>query len=177
MGNSKLTDAQLDQAKKMYMDYVSMPKIASIIGVNKSAISYHVQKYWKSERVLRANEMLLEFSDSKIAMMSNTFSDSYRSIKEWVRVKSRDPSQLTPHEIKTMMAIISEMDKITRLDAGSPTDIIESTAPVDVIEVRKKIVQADPFLEEADYRELTSEETTNEIIEDKTEDSEANTSS
>jgi hypothetical protein len=153
MSKNKLSKAELDRAKSLFMDYVAVTDIASMLGVNKDTLYYHTRK-WKSERVLRANEMLADLSDSKIARMSNTFSDSFKSIQKWVEIKSRHPEELTPHEVKTMMSIISEMDKITRLDAGNPTDIVENTAPVDIIEVRKKIVKADPFLEEADYEEL-----------------------
>lgn len=165
----KMTEAELSKAKQLYMDYVSITEIASILGRPKETIQYHVTKKWKSERVLRANETLADLSDSKIAQMSNTFSDSFRSIAKWVAFKSSDPKQLTPHEVKTMMSIVTEMDKITRLDAGSPTDIIADTKPIDVIEVRKRIIKADPFI---DYKEIENEETTEIHSEGETKDPE-----
>jgi len=152
----KISDEKLAQAKDMYMKYVSVTEIASRLGLKRGSLKYHTGK-WKSERVLRANETLSEFSDSKIALMANTFSDSFSAIQKWVAHKSKDPAELKPHEVKAMMSIITEMDKITRLDAGNPTDIIAETAPIDIIEVRKKILQADPFLEEADFKEITND--------------------
>jgi hypothetical protein len=103
--------------------------------------------------------------------MSNTFSDSFKSIQKWVEVKSRHPEELTPHEVKTMMSIIAEMDKITRLDAGSPTDIIADIKPVDVIEVRKQIVKADPFI---DFKEIENAKEDSEDQTENTEDSASN---
>ena len=86
--------------------------------------------------------------------MNNTFSASFRALEEWVRIKADNPEELKAHEAKALMDIISNMDKIMRLDAGSPTDIIEETKPVDVIEIRKKILKADPFLVDADFKEV-----------------------
>lgn len=147
----KLNKLQITNCKDMYMKYVSVSDIASRLDIPRSTVQNYVNSKWKSERVLRANELLTEFSDSKIALMSNTFSDSFKAIQKWIEIKSRNPEDLRPHDVKTMMSVITEMDKITRLDAGNPTDIIAETAPVDVIEIRKRIVDYDPFV---DYKDL-----------------------
>ena len=91
--------------------------------------------------------------------MSSTFSASYKGVNAWVRKVTAPDHHITPHEVKTLMQIITEMDKITRLDAGSPTDIIADTTPIPVIEIRKKIMESDPFLmEDADFKEISHDQ-------------------
>jgi len=155
MANRKLTQLQLNSAKSRYMNYEPISEIAKSMGLQRGALQYHVDKYWKSERVLRKNEMIAEFSDSKIALINETFSKSYKGVHAWVHKVTQPDYELKPHEVKTLMQIIADMDKITRLDQGSPTDIIADTVPVPVIEIRKKIVNSDPFLQEGEYREIT----------------------
>jgi hypothetical protein len=138
----------------MYMDYKPVSEIASKLGIPRTTIQYHVSTKWKSERVLRSTELASEFSEAKTSMMNSTFSTSFKVLAEWVRLKASNVQGMKAHEAKTMMDIISNMDKIMRLDVGSPTDIITDTVPVDVIEVRKKILKHDPFLVDADFREI-----------------------
>lgn len=154
----KLTKDQVAWAKSEYMNYKSVSEIARELGVHRTAIQYYVNEGWKSERILRRNELASELTESKAAIMSSTFSASYKGVHAWVQ-KVTDPAHnLSPHEVKTLMQIIESMDKITRLDAGSPTDIIADTQPIPVIEIRKKILESDPFLmEDADFKELPNE--------------------
>ena len=158
--NKRLSDEQLEWAKAQYMDYTPVTKIASKLGVRKNTVQYHVDKGWRSERTLRSNTLISEFTEAKANMMNSTFSCSFKSIQEWVRVKSKHPEELKPHEVKTMMSIISEMDKIMRLDKGEPTDIVSETKPISVIEVRNQILKSDPFLKDASFREIENEENT-----------------
>jgi len=161
--NKKLTDRQLEDAKALYMDYKSLAKIASAIGCKKSAIAYHAQKKdgWRSERVLRSTELAAEFSESKLKRMNSTFSSGFAAVEEWMRIKSADPGELKTHEVKTMLTVIEQMDKISRLDAGSPTDIIAETRPMDVKEALQKIKTADPFMVDADFKEIENDEEEN----------------
>lgn len=155
---NQLSESELEKARIMYMNYVPVSEIASKLGIPRTTVQYHVTTKWKSERVLRSTEIASEFSEAKISMMNSTFSTSFKALAEWVRLKASNIECLRAHEAKTMMQIITDMDKIQRLDVGSPTDIISETVPQDIIEVRKKILQHDPFLIDADYREITNED-------------------
>lgn len=156
---SQLSENELEKARAMYMNYVPVAEIASKLNIPRTTVQYHVNTKWKSERVLRSTEIASEFSEAKTSMMNSTFSTSFKALAEWVRLKANDVENLRAHEAKTMMQIITDMDKIMRLDVGAPTDIISETIPQDIIEVRKKILQHDPFLLDADFKEITSEET------------------
>ena len=158
MANKQLTDQQLEWAKAEYMNYRSISDIARALSVPRTTIQYHVNEKWKTERTLRRNELAAELSESKVALISSTFSASYKGVHNWVKTVTDPSYTLKPHEVKTLMAIIESMDKITRLDAGSPTDIVSEITPVSVLEIRKKIMENDPFaIEDADYTEITSE--------------------
>lgn len=160
----KLSKAQLEWAKEQYMNYKPIAEISREVGVTSKAIQYHVNKGWKSERILRRNELAIELTESKAAIMSSTFSASYKGVNAWVRKVTAPDHQLSPQEVKTLMQIITEMDKITRLDAGSPTDIIADTTPIPVIEIRKKILDSDPFLmEDADFKEIPRDKEDSEV--------------
>lgn len=155
--NKKITDLQLKKAKAFYMNYMPISEIASRVEAKRTSLQYYVDKEWRSERVLRSTEIAANFSEAKLSMMNSTFSTSFKALQEWVRLKAQDVSELKAHEAKTMMSIIGEMDKIMRLDAGSPTDIIAETVPVDVIEIRKRILAHDPFLLDADFKEIEND--------------------
>lgn len=144
------------------MKYRSIAEIARELGVARPTISYHIDKGWKAERIIRRNELALELTESKAAIMSSTFSASYKGVNAWVEKVTSPDHDLKPHEVRTLMQIIESMDKIVRLDAGSPTDIIADTSPIPVIEIRKKILEADPFLEDVDFKEIEHDETTEE---------------
>lgn len=160
----KLSKDMLAKAKEMYMAYKPISDIARAFGVSNKAIHYHVDKGWKSERILRRNELASELIESKAAIMNSTFQSSYKGVHAWVQRVTDPAHELTPQEVKTLMQIITEMDKITRLDAGSPTDIIADTQPIPVIEIRKKIMESDPFLiEDADFKEISHDKESTEI--------------
>lgn len=157
---TKLSKEQLAFAKKEYMRYRTVSEIAREMGVNRTTVQHHVNESWKSERTLRRNELAAEFSESKAAIMNHTFSSSFKGVKSWVD-KVTDPSyDMKPHEAKTLLSIIEGMDKIMRLDQGSPTDIISETKPISVVEIREKILKADPFqIEDANFKEIEDGET------------------
>ena len=64
--------------------------------------------------------------------------------------------------------IVSEIDKILRLDEGEPTDIIAEHKPATIIELQEKL-KRDPFyIEDANFREITQEKTTTNSTNDST---------
>jgi len=157
---NKLTTQQLDWAKSEYMNYRPVSEIARSLSVGRTTIQHHVNEVWKSERNLRRTETASEFTEAKSALMNSTFSCSFKGLNSWVKKVTDSGYEMRPHEARTLMNIITEMDKITRLDMGSPTDIISETAPIDVIEIRKQIMANDPFMiEEVEFTEVKSEKT------------------
>jgi hypothetical protein len=163
MSNTKMTEEELTRAKKDYMNYVPVAEIARKLNHKRETVQYHVNEKWRSERTLRKNTLSAEFADAKGALMNHTFSSSFKGIKAWVDTVTQPGYPMKPHEAKTLMSIIESMDKIMRLDQGSPTDIISETRPVSVVEIRKQILASDPFapkqIEDTSFKEIEDENT------------------
>lgn len=159
MPSQVLTKEQKEYAKKQYMAYRTVSDIARELKVSRNTLQNYVNDTWRSERTLRRNELAAEFSESKASIMNHTFSSSFKGVKAWVDKVTSPSYDIKPHEAKTLMSIIESMDKISRLDDGKPTDIVSETKPVSVIEIKKQILQADPFqIEDASYKEVENEE-------------------
>ena len=153
--SKKLTNDQLEYAKGKYMKYTPVAEIARELNVSRLTLQNYVNNSWKSERVLLSNQLSAELADSKAASITKIFSSSYKGLESWVKKVTAPSYEMKPHEAKTLMSIIESMDKITRLDQGSPTDIISDTKPISVVEIREKILNADPFqIEDANFKEI-----------------------
>ena len=62
---------------------------------------------------------------------------------------------LNMDEIRKLAAVVTEMDKVARLEGGKATNIIETTTGLSAVELRK-IIKDDPIAETVvvEYREL-----------------------
>lgn len=150
-------------AKKQYMDNRSISDIARELDVPRTTLQNYVNASWRSERVLKENQLTAELADAKRSSINKIFSSSYKGLVTWVNRVTSSGYELRPHEAKTLLTIIESLDKITRLDDGNPTDIISETKPISIIEVRKQIMKADPFqIEDAAYKEIMNAEETEE---------------
>jgi len=155
MNNKKLSLRQIDAMKAMYMDYKSLSVIADTYGVSRSTVSWHINnKDWAAERKLSESEVFTSFTDAKKT-------DFIKMTQSAVNIMARSLQNLsTRHEAPTINEatraadILKTLDNILRLDAGSPTDIIENQdKPLDNTELKKKL-SVDPF---ADMEEEENE--------------------
>ena len=105
-------------------------------------------------------EILRDLADNKRAILVNLTSNSLDCVDRAIEdLKKRDKPP-TIHEARLLTNIVSEIDRIIRLDDGEPTDIISEHKPSTVIELKAKL-KKDPFyIEDASYREITDEKTT-----------------
>lgn len=163
MPKRKLTDEDLAYAKTEYMGYKTTTEIAQALNVPVSTLQYHVDKGWKQERQLAENELIAEFGHTRAAklnLLAKHSSDIIVKALENLKKRDKPPSMI---EARAAVTIFECLDKIMRLDKGSPTDIISETKPITVIELKKQFEQIDPFQD--------SDETTKDIIETKEQDS------
>ena len=150
----------LTTAKQMFMDFKPLKEIASALNIKYRTLVYHKNK-WEEERNLIRKEILRDLADNKRAILVNLTSNSLDCVDRAIEdLKKRDKPP-TIHEARLLTNIISEIDRIIRLDDGEPTDIISEHKPSTVIELRAKL-KKDPFyIEDASFREMTDEDISN----------------
>jgi len=146
MKNKKLSKDNLELARAMYLSYESVTDIAASLKIDRSALSYHVnEKGWKDERDLLENEMIAAFGAaraSKLNLLSKHSTDII--VKALQNLKNRDKPP-TMMEARAAVNIFESLDKIMRLDKGTPTDIIGETKPMTIIELKEQFEAIDPF--------------------------------
>ena len=150
----------LESAKKMFMDFKPLKEIAKVLNIKYRTLVYHKNK-WEEERNLIRKEILRDLADNKRAILVNLTSNSLDCVDRAIEdLKKRDKPP-TIHEARLLTNIISEIDRIIRLDDGEPTDIISEHKPSTVIELKAKL-KKDPFyIEDASFREIEDENTSN----------------
>ena len=155
----------LNTAKKMFMDFKPLKEISTVLGIKYRTLVYHKNK-WEEERNLIRKEILRDLADNKRAILVSLTSNSLDCVDRAIEdLKKRDKPP-TIHEARLLTNIISEIDRIIRLDDGEPTDIISEHKPSTVIELKAKL-KNDPFyIEDASYREIKDETTTSTITSD-----------
>ena len=149
----------LATAKKMFMDFKPLKEIAKVLNIKYRTLVYHKNK-WEEERNLVRKEILRDLADNKRAILVNLTSNSLDCVDRAIEdLKKRDKPP-TIHEARLLTNIVSEIDRIIRLDDGEPTDIISEHKPSTVIELKAKL-KKDPFyIEDASFREINDEKTT-----------------
>mgnify|MGYP001296622799 CR=1 FL=1 len=128
----------LEAAKKMFMDFKPLKQISSTLGIKYRTLVYHKSK-WEEERNLVRKEILRDLSDNKRAILVSLTSNSLDCVDRAIEdLKKRDkPPSI--HEARLLTNIVSEIDRIIRLDDGEPTDIISEHKPSTVIELKAKL--------------------------------------
>ena len=142
------------------MDFKPLKEIAKVLNIKYRTLVYHKNK-WEEERNLIRKEILRDLADNKRAILVNLTSNSLDCVDRAIEdLKKRDKPP-TIHEARLLTNIISEIDRIIRLDDGEPTDIISEHKPSTVIELKAKL-KKDPFyIEDASFREIEDENTSN----------------
>ena len=148
----------LTTAKSMFMDFKPLKEIAKTLNIKYRTLVYHKNK-WEEERNLVRKEILRDLADNKRTILVNLTSNSLDCVDRAIEdLKNRDKPP-TIHEARLLTNIVSEIDRIIRLDDGEPTDIISEHKPSTVIELKAKL-KKDPFyIEDAVFREINDEET------------------
>jgi hypothetical protein len=156
----KTSKYNLKEAKDLFMTFMPVVEISKELNIPYKTLIYHSNK-WKEERGLLRNEILKELSENKKAILTSLVGNSLECVDRAIldlRNRNRPPSI---SEARMLTNIISEIDKILRLDDGNPTDIIAEQNPSTIIELRDKL-KRDPFyIEDANFKEVTHEKTIN----------------
>lgn len=158
MATRKISDEQLEEAKKQFMDYTPVAVIARNLDVPRMSVQYHAEK-WKAERNLQKAELMQQLAEAKKSDFASILLNSTKIIKRAIQDLADREEPPTAREAKNMAEVIEKFDKILRLDNGAPTEITEERA-VDPAEMQRKL-RMDPFLKEdivdADFKEVTKD--------------------
>lgn len=160
---SKLIDSDiLSAAKTAYLKYTPINSIVETCGIARGTLMYHVPK-WREERELLKGEIMDALSDSKRELMSSIAKNGLQILAKSMQSLADGDRSLTPKEMMGIANIVDSLDKITKLDEGTPTDIIAEIKPASAIEIRK-LLKKDPFLELEEIEEVVLIENTSENL-------------
>jgi hypothetical protein len=137
--------AVLDEAKRMFMEYVPLSVIATQLGVARTSLSYHATTYWNLERELAKSEMFAAFASQKKVTMTRLSEAALKILVRAMENSADSDNAPTLKEGQQTAMILESIDKILRLDEGTPTDITESR-PTTTIELKRRLL-LDPFAE------------------------------
>lgn len=120
---AELNDKEKELAKKCFMEYQSVASIAEELNVARTTIQYHANTHWMPEREMLRAELFSNFTASKKSNFIQMSEHSIKIINKALSHLSNRDEPPSAREAKDAVAILESLDKITRLDEGSPTDI------------------------------------------------------
>lgn len=152
----QLAKADVDKAYRFYMAGVTPSNIAKLTGIPSQELQKLIMgddfsgkelTCWNAKRngvvdevVVAASLERLDFTLKCTGLASAVLHESLASLNLSVKEGGRT---LTIKEMESMASIIEKLDKIVRLEKGSPTEIV-SRAGLSVEEARQ-IIKGDPF--------------------------------
>lgn len=154
--HSATLHSEVDKAKRFYMGGVSVPNIIRLCsipvdelnllvmgadGSGKDPNCWHANKVGLTDEVVIAASLeRLDFTLKCTGLASAVLHESLSSLNQQVKDGGR---VLTIKEMESMTNIVEKLDKIVRLEKGSPTEIV-SRAGLSVEEARS-VIMNDPF--------------------------------
>lgn len=141
---SKLDESVVLKARQLYMDFIPVSDIALKLNVPRTTIQNYVNKEWRAERIIFSNELLSEIADNKKAMLTKVAGKSVDLIIKALNDLSKKES-LSAFEANVLANLFEKLDRILKLDAGNPTEILANTKPATVVEIQNRL-KMDPFL-------------------------------
>lgn len=144
-----------EKARALYFDYMSITKIAEVLGLGRTTIQNWVNKGWREARELDRVSAMKDFTQRKKAdFMGITDASVQVLCRSIEHLKERDRAP-TIQEMKGVAYVLEVLDRITRLDDGKPTEITHSETTQPAIEVLAKL-KRDPLFDEAEYEEIAN---------------------
>ena len=156
---SELKPEEQELMKQKFLNYIPISKIAREHGVARTSLQYHATNHWTPVRESMRAETFTEFMDTKresFVKMSKTSMSIIKSALQDLATRDVPPSM---REAQMAVNVLVELDKITRLDDGNPTEIT-AEKPVSIESVKKKLA-LNPFekeVEEVAFMEVEDEE-------------------
>jgi predicted DNA-binding protein YlxM (UPF0122 family) len=158
---SDLTDEQREWAKNQYLvEHMSITDIAKKLDVGRTSVSYYANKYWKKELDMMKAELFARFTSTKRMHFTKMSESSIKIIARSLEALANRDNPPSVMEAAKATQILESLDKITRLDDGSPTDIV-AEKPISIKEI-ESIIDLNPFterkIEDVEYKEISTDD-------------------
>lgn len=152
-------EGQKLKARELYLRYRTPKQIAKELDIPEMKVNNWIygsrdsSENWKRERDELAKEVISEtldrYSVRRKQYLPQILETSLALVLNAVqtRAKDMDASPVTLKEAEVISNLITNLDKLNRLDAGEATDIIQEKKATITIEDLKKAVEKDYFLE------------------------------
>jgi len=156
MDTKKIDPDIIAKAKELYMDYVPVIQIATTLNTSRNSIQNYVNKEWKAERELNRSELFQELSKAKKAHFMKLTQSAIVVLSRALDDLAKRETPPTVKEARDVSCVMEALDKITRLDESSPTEIHAQERVVTVVELKNKML-LDPFTSFDDVKESGSD--------------------
>lgn len=141
----KLSQKIVEQMRSLYLDHVPVTQIARETGIKRTTVQYYVNNYWKNERETVKTELLTEIAGSKAPSLLKIRDLSLKMLLQGLKELELRDRPLSIQEARNLATILESIDKIVKLDAGSPTDILAAVKPSSPRDIKKRLEDCDPF--------------------------------
>lgn len=159
---SKYDEKTIKSAKEMYFQYLPYKDILKSTGMTLGALQHYASKYWRREREQFKGELLELMSERKAHFFSEISRYGLEIVLRGLKERVEAGATPTPKEMQAIMSVLNDIDRITRLDRGDPTEIVEEHKPATIVELREALSK-DPFgaIEDAELIEEKPNEESN----------------
>jgi uncharacterized protein YjcR len=145
MGKSYVyTKDQIEKAHQLYLKYTPYEEMAAMTGMSVYAMKWYAKKGWRKERDLLKSQIIDLLGESKAKSFAEIGKHGMDLLVRSLQEHTRNGTILSVKEALALSNIITNIDKIVRLEDGLPTDIVKDIMPADQSEIIE-LVQADPF--------------------------------
>jgi hypothetical protein len=148
------TSAQTDMAKAMFMNYKTYNEIANATGINPYTVRQKCGK-WKKERDVQKYEVLKALVDHKKQFFVDLTTSGLELLVRNIKDLNNEKATLSVKELASISDIITNIDKIIRLDDGTATEIVTEIKPATREQI-VELVRNDPFtdIEDFEFKEI-----------------------
>lgn len=148
--DAKVIDPELlSKAKDRYMEYDAISSISGDLGIPRTSLQNYVNKEWKAEREFARTELFQELSKAKKAHFVKLTQSAIVVLARALDAVAKQQTPPTVKEAKDVAAVMEALDKITRLDAATPTEIISQEKVITILDLKEKL-RVDPFMSFSD---------------------------
>lgn len=145
-------------AKLDYFNFIESPVIIRRYGIKASTLYNWVYDYtsggkilkgWKSQRDEIFSPFIEALIEGKKKDIEEVVSLSLNSLKRALTALALREDPISATEMQKLMMIVAEAEKLVRLEAGKPTDIIEhfDSTPAGIKKYLEDLQKADPYVE------------------------------
>lgn len=139
--------AQIELARDLYLQFTPVTEIAKRTGMDRSVLYYYINKLWSMERAEQSIEAISNIKEGKDPKLVSIIDSGLNIIRNNLKHLELSKKELSIQEIKIVSTVMSEVDKVRKLDQKKATSISATEEP----EERKENKDVtDPFAEVAE---------------------------